>query len=815
MTPDTVKVTITVLYSLELASMLLASGLGLLIWRKVRASNKPFFFWLSVSMGFFALSQLGLFIHTDNPLANINIFSAYFRTIVNYLSFGAIIYAYLKVLDICQLITWKMSRVFITVVPLVLMILLIAVSFSAMYPWSRSSTIIGLMGFISSMEQLLLISVLLLSFCMLKIGKLYYIYISALFAMSADMIDMPVRWYNGMTHEIFYRAFLVSCMVLYLVGLWLIYRKAKFFNLRRHFVKFNSFQAQMVLFGFTMTELSLILFIIIEMCLPSLPFFTSYDSFTLMPSLLIIFATLSMVFCSTLAKVINRSFLGINKLIHIIGAKDLTEPLTARQASPIEEFNQIESVLLKGREALVRNIESERMFSNLATYFAHDIRSPLVTLEMLISDLPKVDADTKTIINNSVYRIESICNNFLRSYKRYIYRELDSKSEVIVDKDAEPVATLLESIYLEKVRQYQDRKIQFQLQIEPGCYADFAEFVSFDFERMISNLINNSVEAMEQVEGPSLEVTLKRNKDGKLSLSIKDNGKGISPEALEKVKKAGVTLGKQGGTGLGLTYTLQRLAEWGWQYQLNSEVGKFTEIVIGIPLAKSPNWFTNQLSLIEGSSVAIIDDDPEILNQWQATLSTFNLQVQLYASPTEVPSDSRYEHLVVDYEFYHEKQNGLDWIISNDLCRVATLSTSLWRNKKIINHAVEHQVRLLPKQLIDHVKINLLPNEADYLLVDDEAIIRRLWSMHFEKQGLRLITFESAHELLSVASHYKQAKVYIDVNLGDGDGIELASQLHQLGYQDLYLATGMQAAEIKDCPKFIKAVCDKDPRKLC
>ncbi len=83
----------------------------------------------------------------------------------------------------------------------------------------------------------------------------------------------------------------------------------------------------------------------------------------------------------------------------------------------------------------------------------------------------------------------------------------------------------------------------------------------------------------------------------RLRLTIKDNGKGIDSSAIEKIKQAGVTLGKQGGTGLGLTYALKKVDEWNWRYTLQSELGKFTKIAFFIPLVKQPSWFSNKLTL--------------------------------------------------------------------------------------------------------------------------------------------------------------------------------------------------------------------------
>ncbi|MDP2866153.1 MAG: ATP-binding protein [Elusimicrobiota bacterium] len=70
-----------------------------------------------------------------------------------------------------------------------------------------------------------------------------------------------------------------------------------------------------------------------------------------------------------------------------------------------------------------------------------------------------------------------------------------------------------------------------------------------DFQRLISNLANNAVEAFEN--GGTLTVIL-YSRDGEITIELKDDGKGIPPGILPKLGLKGETHGKAGGTGLGL-----------------------------------------------------------------------------------------------------------------------------------------------------------------------------------------------------------------------------------------------------------------------
>ncbi len=68
--------------------------------------------------------------------------------------------------------------------------------------------------------------------------------------------------------------------------------------------------------------------------------------------------------------------------------------------------------------------------------------------------------------------------------------------------------------------------------------------------RVLTNLIQNAIQAIPQGREPKIEVRLSRQKD-QLEIQITDNGTGISTEDLHRVFEPKFTT-KTGGMGLGL-----------------------------------------------------------------------------------------------------------------------------------------------------------------------------------------------------------------------------------------------------------------------
>ncbi len=74
-------------------------------------------------------------------------------------------------------------------------------------------------------------------------------------------------------------------------------------------------------------------------------------------------------------------------------------------------------------------------------------------------------------------------------------------------------------------------------------------------EQVIINLLKNAVEACKDAGDPSISLTA-FHQEGKVAISVSDNGRGILPEAVDKVFVPFYTT-KQGGSGIGLSVCRQ------------------------------------------------------------------------------------------------------------------------------------------------------------------------------------------------------------------------------------------------------------------
>lgn len=207
----------------------------------------------------------------------------------------------------------------------------------------------------------------------------------------------------------------------------------------------------------------------------------------------------------------------------------------------------------------------------LASQVSHDIRSPVSALNMIYATLNEISEEKKSIIRDATQRINDIANDLLSRGKQ---------NENVYISIHHEINSLIE----EKKFQYKDKvNIEFVVQIENDETA-YANINGTNFKRAISNLINNSVEAIGANKGRVL-VKIKTNIDV-INIWIEDDGPGIPDEIIQQVGLLGVTHGKENtfnGSGLGIYYTKKSILDCGGTFEVEANIKKGTRVKISLP----------------------------------------------------------------------------------------------------------------------------------------------------------------------------------------------------------------------------------------
>lgn len=266
---------------------------------------------------------------------------------------------------------------------------------------------------------------------------------------------------------------------------------------------------------------------------------------------------------------------------------------------------------------LTLEIEKKKFRIELATQLVHDIRSPISALNLVASTIKNLSNEQKNLIQNSILRINEISNTMLRDHKVLSIsddlsvnstnpsKEISSKispqvmpidfnvnnNEKIdsyLDQIIVPVDELIDLIVKEKLVQLKNQEfIKLNVEIDKSKKF-YTKLNPVEFKRALSNLLNNSVEAIDK-HG---EVTIAlRDYDNDLTILIKDNGKGIPDEVLKNIGKRGFSYGKvesdNSGSGLGVYQAKKAIESSNGKILFQSRQGVGTLITITLPKTES------------------------------------------------------------------------------------------------------------------------------------------------------------------------------------------------------------------------------------
>jgi nitrogen fixation/metabolism regulation signal transduction histidine kinase len=136
------------------------------------------------------------------------------------------------------------------------------------------------------------------------------------------------------------------------------------------------------------------------------------------------------------------------------------------------------------------------------------------------------------------------------------------------------VRTLLEELCMLHRKELMEKNIQLKISVYPDDLTISAD--KNMIEQVIINLIKNAIQAFEDQENKLIELKASLNEKSRPLISIKDNGTGIDPEAMEKIFIPFFTT-KKTGSGIGLSLSRQIMRQHQGTLTVKSTVGQGTE----------------------------------------------------------------------------------------------------------------------------------------------------------------------------------------------------------------------------------------------
>lgn len=554
------------------------------------------------------------------------------------------------------------------------------------------------------------------------------------------------------------------------------------------------------------------------------------------------YGLMRLLFKSDLKKEFSKFNLFINHIESITNNlsqfTSLPQIETSTSSAEEKKINQIISRLIEQInhsqqeiERITQQVEkqkSQAQLSKVAAQVAHDIRSPLTALNSLLAQADDLPKQQRLMMRNAAQRINDIANNLLAKYK-----QPDDKQNINEQAgDMEPclIYPVIDQVVSEK-RQVLDNNQSLEFQVSNRqALMSYAKVNRAELARVISNLINNALEATTSTEG-LIRVTLTADHN-QLKVAIADNGPGLSEDKLNTILSGDqcITSTKPGGYGMGISHAQETLNRFGATFNMRSTEGQGTTVELIFQSIPAPLWIARELTIYPQDTIVILDDDQSMLDAWdrfftdyarelaQITIKHFTNGRQCieYLQQIEQPYQVL---LLADYELIKQGVNGLDVVEVTDLPR-SILVTSHYENVETVKRAILWGTYILPKELSSSVQLVIQDEPlarphvetADLVLLEDNREFAQAvkYLYRFKGEGSRLTIYQTPYELLYYLPNYSRSTpICLDYQLGcPVNGLDIAQILYQKGYSNLYLATGF-SMNPDELPSYIQLIKDK------
>jgi two-component system, NtrC family, nitrogen regulation sensor histidine kinase NtrY len=240
----------------------------------------------------------------------------------------------------------------------------------------------------------------------------------------------------------------------------------------------------------------------------------------------------------------------------------------------------------------LQNIQSEleekemEAWQNLVRVLTHEIMNsvtPISSLAGIVEDEIKIhlrDNEDKPLQKEQLADIHLSLQTISKRSEGLIHFVKEFRSLTHIPKPKPEnilVSPLFDEIAILHKKELGEKGIKLECSIEPTDITIMADKILI--EQVVINLIKNAIQAFDEGENKLIILKAYHNEKMRPVISVKDNGTGIDPEALEKIFIPFFTT-KKTGSGIGLSLSRQIMRQHQGTLTVKSTVGKGTEFLM-------------------------------------------------------------------------------------------------------------------------------------------------------------------------------------------------------------------------------------------
>lgn len=286
----------------------------------------------------------------------------------------------------------------------------------------------------------------------------------------------------------------------------------------------------------------------------------------------------------TLVNVFTRLRTGGRELLRLKVAEDFIQ----LSVYAIELTLRGENLKLISLQNIQSELEEKEMeaWQNLVRVLTHEIMNsvtPISSLAGIVEDEIKIhlrDGQDKPLDKEQLADIHLSLQTISKRSEGLIHFVKEFRSLTHIPKPKPEnirVAPLFDEVAMLHKKELSEKNIKLECSVEPSDLTLSADKIMI--EQVLINLFKNAIQAFDDGEEKLIILKAYYNEKMRPIISVKDNGTGIDPEALEKIFIPFFTT-KKTGSGIGLSLSRQIMRQHQGTLTVKSTVGKGTEFLM-------------------------------------------------------------------------------------------------------------------------------------------------------------------------------------------------------------------------------------------
>jgi two-component system nitrogen regulation sensor histidine kinase NtrY len=287
-----------------------------------------------------------------------------------------------------------------------------------------------------------------------------------------------------------------------------------------------------------------------------------------------VFAILLAYFISSY---ITRSLKAITEKISQTRLSNLNEKIILKDSSTeiatlISAYNEMIDKLEESAVKLAKG-EREQAWREMAKQVAHEIKNPLTPMRLTVQSFqrkfdpndPNIQEKINEFCKMLIQQIDTL-STIASAFSNFANMPTQNKEEIDI---------------VVVVKQALDIFMEDYISFFPKEKSIIAKLDKTQVIRVVTNLVKNATQSLEDVNNKKLEVTVSED-DENVCITIADNGKGISEEDAERVFEPKFTT-KTSGMGLGLAMVKNIVDAYNGSISFTSQMNVGTVFKVKLP----------------------------------------------------------------------------------------------------------------------------------------------------------------------------------------------------------------------------------------